>query len=1488
MKNILIWISVFLLSLVCSYAQVGVGTTSPDNSSILDITSTDKGVLVPRVNLIDVSNNIAPINTPAIGLLVWNTNTGVTGGNGIGFYFFNGAQWIPIQQIGSIDADFYEQGSTNPPDDINDNKYTFGNIAIGSNAPGFRLDVTENTAPITFYNRNGFNLGGPVTGIFNSVSGVLPSDADTQRGIYNLMSGSGDNLKYGVYNNMNDTGNSQRYGVYNTIMEDADKPQYGTYNTITSSPSTLTSTRFGTYNSINNTNDATNYGVYNQISGSSSSWQYGVYNWLINSNASNTRSLTGTFNNLQGTGSVTQYGMFNQFNSGDGTKYGVFNDLNFNGDGNRYGMRNDIGGTGNGIHYGLNNTMYGTGTGNKVGVNVNIQNTAGGTHYGIFSNVTKAGSFAGYYLGALSVGTTNADNYIFPASRGTANQIMQTDGTGNLSWVDATSVGSDDHDFYEEGTTTAPDDINDDQYTLGNLAIGKNTANYPMDIEAIGSRAVNTEMTFLDTSPHFSIVNTFTSNGSAGGSVVANEIAGTDGNELYGNYNYITNSGNGLQVGYYNRFLGNGSGDRYANYNLIEGTGSGVHYGTYNYNLSSGGGLHYGVYNALASTGGGPHTGTVNSITNSGSGYHLGIHNFLSGNGSGLHRGLFNELIGSGSGDQLAVSSVISNSGDALHYGIRNELSGSGAGAHYGNYNFLSGLGTGDQTAVYNDITNDGATNHYGLHNRFAGLSTEKYGVFNDFTPANTANRYGLYNTFDSTNSLSPTDYGVFTTMVGNSTSNQYGIYQAINSTGTGQHYGFYNTMNNGQGNQLGIYNEIYTATTVDGKGLHNQLYTDNSGTMIGNENDFFGVGSTHKGIENDFSGSISLTATGVENLFNNSFLGTGDNFGVISNFDNGSSGAQYGTYNNFTATLGNMYGVYNLGAGGTQEFNGVYNHVTGGSGNKYGVNNYFDPTAGGTHYGIYSNVLKTGSYAGYFLGNVSIGTTNGNAYILPPSRGVNGQVMQTDGSGNVNWVDTNTLNISHRINDLLDGKSDNDGTNNGSSIFLGINAGLNDDSSDNQNIGIGLSALLSNTFGYRNVAVGYANMVLNTTGSYNTSLGVSALNFNNAGSYNTAVGASAMTLNDNGMHNTAVGYSALYANNGVYNTAVGEGVLLFNDTGGFNTALGYQASYSNDDGVRNIALGVQSLYSNVSGVNNVAIGYQAGYNETGSNKLYIENSNSSSPLIYGEFDTDLLRINGTLDINNAYQFPTVDGTGNQFLQTNGTGNLSWVDDPSPSYWSRTGSVLNLANAGDDITFTNDQTSITFQASNGTPAPMFYMFSSGFSNADKMVLSHSATYPNYGLLYDDADEAFRFLSNGTEIMEIDLVGSPTVTITGNMFVNGDIITDTATYPDYVFESYFEGASNLNKDYTFTSLEDLEHYLKTKKHLPNVKSYDEVENDGMSISVGDMAITNLEKIEEAYLYIVELKKENDNLKEQLDAQQAEIDEIKRLLKSIKEN
>ncbi len=85
---------------------------------------------------------------------------------------------------------------------------------------------------------------------------------------------------------------------------------------------------------------------------------------------------------------------------------------------------------------------------------------------------------------------------------------------------------------------------------------------------------------------------------------------------------------------------------------------------------------------------------------------------------------------------------------------------------------------------------------------------------------------------------------------------------------------------------------------------------------------------------------------------------------------------------------------------------------------------------------------------------------------------------------------------------------------------------------------------------------------------------------------------------------------------------------------GSHNIAIGVNALYSNSAGNLNIAIGNFAGSTN-NGNANVFLGYSAGQNESGSNKLYIANSNAdaNNALIYGEFDNQVLRINGNLGI---------------------------------------------------------------------------------------------------------------------------------------------------------------------------------------------------------------------------------------------------------------
>ena len=83
-------------------AQVGINTTSPHASSMLDITASDKGLLIPRVNLTSV-NDLTTIPSPATGLLVYKPNS--SSGMLPGFYYFNGTRWQAVTGSGGAGSD---------------------------------------------------------------------------------------------------------------------------------------------------------------------------------------------------------------------------------------------------------------------------------------------------------------------------------------------------------------------------------------------------------------------------------------------------------------------------------------------------------------------------------------------------------------------------------------------------------------------------------------------------------------------------------------------------------------------------------------------------------------------------------------------------------------------------------------------------------------------------------------------------------------------------------------------------------------------------------------------------------------------------------------------------------------------------------------------------------------------------------------------------------------------------------------------------------------------------------------------------------------------------------------------------------------------------------------------------------------------------------------------------------------------------------------
>ena len=87
--RILSTLILILISYNISFAQIGVQTDNPDASSILDIVSSDKGLLIPRVSLTSNLSSPSPVTSPATGLLIYNSGNDQQHG----FYFWTGSIW---------------------------------------------------------------------------------------------------------------------------------------------------------------------------------------------------------------------------------------------------------------------------------------------------------------------------------------------------------------------------------------------------------------------------------------------------------------------------------------------------------------------------------------------------------------------------------------------------------------------------------------------------------------------------------------------------------------------------------------------------------------------------------------------------------------------------------------------------------------------------------------------------------------------------------------------------------------------------------------------------------------------------------------------------------------------------------------------------------------------------------------------------------------------------------------------------------------------------------------------------------------------------------------------------------------------------------------------------------------------------------------------------------------------------------------------------
>jgi trimeric autotransporter adhesin len=562
----------------------------------------------------------------------------------------------------------------------------------------------------------------------------------------------------------------------------------------------------------------------------------------------------------------------------------------------------------------------------------------------------------------------------------------------------------------------------------------------------------------------------------------------------------------------------------------------------------------------------------------------------------------------------------------------------------------------------------------------------------------------GVNNLVTANNSV--IGYGVYNNLQGNTSDSQTGIGNVFPIAGSNYRMGVYNGFLDGTGARSGLYN-YFTGSGFTQRGVLNQF----TGTPT----------DTSYGVLNDFNDTSSLPKKGVYNTFTNNVTTNGDNYGMHNVFDGVGNSNKFGVRNQVSGNGGgSFYGDYNnLTNFGTGSLYGSHSILDGsGTGDKIGTSVVIYPSAGGNHYGIHSQVTKPTGYAGYFLGRVAIGTTAVNNYILPSTRGTANQIMQTDGAGNVTWQNPNTV-----LNNFAWTTTGNSGTN-ASTNFIGT--------TDNVDLIFKRNNTQAGTIGATNSSFGLNSLFSNVSGNYNAAFGNSSMYSNTTGIENSAFGENSLRANTTGYRNCSFGRNSLFSNiSGAQNVAFGHSTLVSNTIGDSNSAFGSFAMSNLISGSDNLALGISALSNNVTGNGNIAIGNRAGYNEMGSNKLYIENSISPTPLIYGEFDTDILRSNSQRFFVND---PTVNGI--QMMLKN-----------SDRYNHGTDTNLDFGTVGGNFLMATAESQTETAGIRGD-GDNISIWSPGDSGRQLRILDEDAWTDNNGNPYDNAAEVAYIAPNG--------------------------------------------------------------------------------------------------------------------------------------------
>jgi len=160
-------------------AYFGINTASPNASAALDITSSSKGLLIPRLDIADLST-AAPVTSPATSLIAYNTNATT----GPGFFYWNGSAWTTIGGSSSVSKiDDLSDAISNTSDNnvfLGDNSGTNATAGTGIQNVGVGIKSLKDVTSGANNTSLGYNAGSNITTGNNNIiigSGVTVSSA---------------------------------------------------------------------------------------------------------------------------------------------------------------------------------------------------------------------------------------------------------------------------------------------------------------------------------------------------------------------------------------------------------------------------------------------------------------------------------------------------------------------------------------------------------------------------------------------------------------------------------------------------------------------------------------------------------------------------------------------------------------------------------------------------------------------------------------------------------------------------------------------------------------------------------------------------------------------------------------------------------------------------------------------------------------------------------------------------------------------------------------------------------------------------------------------------------------------------------------------------------------------------------------------------------------------------------------------------------------